>query len=299
MRFYENNKNQFMKKILWFIKVNKLRLGLIFTLFFLFLYVVIICKFIYDSKMQIELINIDLNNKSIEKEYLINEIVRLKTQQLPQEVEVEQEVIENITDQKKAVVNIIDNVSLNDGIPDSSLKKFVTSNISFNNRSYVPSNLVNISSEYVYDSKWWSQLLRSVANDALQAMAKQFFEDTWEKIVVVSAYRSYLYQKWIKDRGCPDNLCAKAGYSEHQSGLAVDLWEASTNHDWKINSKLQEYYKWLNENAHKYGFHNTYQKWLSIDWYEIEPWHWRYLWVEMATSLWNNNLTIAEYYKNN
>jgi LAS superfamily LD-carboxypeptidase LdcB len=33
-----------------------------------------------------------------------------------------------------------------------------------------------------------------------------------------------------------------------------------------------------------------------VDWYEIEPWHWRYLWVELATYLKNKDLTIAEFY---
>jgi LAS superfamily LD-carboxypeptidase LdcB len=42
--------------------------------------------------------------------------------------------------------------------------------------------------------------------------------------------------------------------------LAVDLWDASTNYDWQTSKKLQKYYKWLNENAHNFGFHNTYQK---------------------------------------
>jgi D-alanyl-D-alanine carboxypeptidase len=130
-------------------------------------------------------------------------------------------------------------------------------------------------------------------------MAKKFQEDKWEKMVIVSAYRSYQYQKWIKLRWCPDNLCAKAWYSEHQSWLAVDFWEASTNYKWKNNNRLKNYYEWLKNNASDFGFHNTYQKWLDIDWYEIEPWHWRYLWVELAKYLENENITFAEYYKKN
>ena len=93
----------------------------------------------------------------------------------------------------------------------------------------------------------------------------------------MSAYRSYLYQKGIKDRGCPDNLCAKAGYSEHQSGLAVDFFRASTQSDWNASARLSSYYSWLQKNAHTYGFHNTYQRGLEIDGYDIEPWHWRYV----------------------
>jgi D-alanyl-D-alanine carboxypeptidase len=56
-----------------------------------------------------------------------------------------------------------------------------------------------------------------------------------------------------------------------------------------------KYYLWLVKNSHLYGWHNTYQKWVAIDGYEIEPWHWRYLWVEFATYLYENNMTIAEY----
>ncbi|USN59532.1 MAG: D-alanyl-D-alanine carboxypeptidase family protein [Candidatus Peribacteria bacterium] len=64
----------------------------------------------------------------------------------------------------------------------------------------------------------------------------------------------------MKDRGCSDDLCAKAGYSEHQTGLAVDLWEASTDQEFLSQPKLQRYYDWLDTRAYLYGFTNTYQK---------------------------------------
>jgi LAS superfamily LD-carboxypeptidase LdcB len=47
--------------------------------------------------------------------------------------------------------------------------------------------------------------------------------------------------------------------------LAVDLWEATTNKIFMSNTELVKYYNWLDTNAHKYGFHNTYQKGLEID----------------------------------
>jgi len=59
--------------------------------------------------------------------------------------------------------------------------------------------------------------MRQEAAEYFEKMAQKFYEDTGEKIVVVSSYRSYAYQVGIKSRGCPDKLCAKAGYSEHQS----------------------------------------------------------------------------------
>jgi len=190
----------------------------------------------------------------------------------------------------------INNINLLDLETDNSIQKFVTSNNSFNYIWYIPENLVNIESEFIFDMKWWRQILRKQANIALQKMWKDFYKVFNKKISVISAYRSYNYQKGIKDRWCPDNLCAKAGYSEHQSGLSVDLWETTTNKQFLSNITYKKYFEWLNINAKNYGFHNTYQKWLEIDWYEIEPWHWRYLWVELSTYLNNNNLTIAEFY---
>lgn len=179
---------------------------------------------------------------------------------------------------------------------DSSLEKFVSSDISFNNFEYIPEDLVSISSEFIYDSKWWTQLLRKEAKDALDILAEKFYEEFAKKFNVVSAYRSYANQKRIKDNWCSDNFCAKAWYSEHQTWLVVDIFEASTEISWKNNPTLLKYFLWMKINAHKYWWHNTYQKWLATDTYEIEPWHWRYLGVDFATYLYENDLTIAEYY---
>ncbi|MDD3793818.1 MAG: alpha/beta fold hydrolase [Candidatus Gracilibacteria bacterium] len=179
---------------------------------------------------------------------------------------------------------------------DNSIQKFVTSNLSFTNKAYVPEDLVNIRGDYIYDAKGGTQKLRKEAKDALNLLAEAFYKHFNKKLSVVSAYRSYEYQVGIKAGGCPDNLCAKAGFSEHQSGLAIDLFAASSDSEWK-NSYLNNYYKWLYENAHLYGFHNTYQRGLKVDGYEVEPWHWRYVGVEFATYLHDNDLTFAEFYR--
>jgi D-alanyl-D-alanine carboxypeptidase len=115
-------------------------------------------------------------------------------------------------------------------------------------------------------------------------------------MVVVSSYRSYAYQAGIKARWCPDNLCAKAGYSEHQSWLTADLWSASSNAYWKSSSRLMWFYNWLVENAHLYWFSNSYQNGREVDGYEIEPWHWRYMWVKFASYLKQENMTFAQFY---
>ncbi len=250
----------------------------IFISFYFFIISIISFLFFLDYK--------DLENK-IEKQNLIgksydNELKILEEKQKKIELEKMQEEL------------FLKNLDFKS---DDSLQTFVTSNISFNNKSYIPKNLVNIRWNYIYDSKWWTQKLRIEAKDALVLLSEQFYNNFSKKIEIVSAYRSYEYQVWIKSRGCPDNLCAKAWFSEHQTGLAFDIFEASSDSEWKNNKTLMSYYKWLDENAHLYWFHNTYKRWLAIDWYDIELWHWRYLWVELATYLYENNLTLAEFYK--
>lgn len=182
-------------------------------------------------------------------------------------------------------------------IEDSSLQKFVNDKVSFNNLKYIPNDLVLLNWDYIVDKKLQQQA-RIEAVNSLIKMSQDFYDYFWEKIVVVSAYRSYDYQKWIKDRGCSDLFCAKAWYSEHQSGLALDFFEATSKEEFLSNSEYNNYYVWLKNNAHNYGFHNSYQNGREVDWYVVEPWHWRYLWVDFATYLHNNNQTFAEYYNN-
>ncbi len=180
---------------------------------------------------------------------------------------------------------------------DSSITKFVNNKKGFNNLSYKPRNLEKIIWDYIIDSKGNTQL-RMEANRQLQIMAKDFFDVFWKKMVVVSWYRGYEYQTLLKSMWCNDQYCAKAGHSEHQTWLAVDLWEATTEADFLSKQNFLKYFEWMNENAYKYGFHNTYQKWLEVDWYLVEPWHWRYVWVDLAKTLYENEYTFAEYLKN-
>jgi LAS superfamily LD-carboxypeptidase LdcB/pimeloyl-ACP methyl ester carboxylesterase len=178
---------------------------------------------------------------------------------------------------------------------DSSLTKYVDPEISFSEKSYIPESMLALKRDFIADAKW-NALMREQAATPFENLAEAFYEQFDEKILVVSSYRSYDYQAGIKARGCPDNLCAKAGHSEHQSWLTVDLWSASSNSYWKWNERLSGFYTWLSKNAHLYGFHNGYQNGPEIDGYEIEPWHWRYLWVKLATNLHEKDITFAEFY---
>lgn len=178
-------------------------------------------------------------------------------------------------------------------LADDDIQKFVGVGQPFDNIIYEPSDLVSL--------QWRSHIsaqarhtLRAEAVENLEKMANDFYWDFWTNIVIASAYRSYGYQKNSISESCKQSgRCAREWESEHQLWLAVDLWEA-TNEE-KFLSKYQKYYDWLHENAHLYGFHQSYQNWREIDGYYIEPWHWRYLGIWLATTLHEKGITFTQY----
>lgn len=178
-------------------------------------------------------------------------------------------------------------------LSDDNLKKFVWVNQPFYNISYEPVDLVWLQWRN-HISAQAKHTLRKKAADNLEKMANDFFSEFWKDIVIASAYRSYSYQKNSISESCKQSgWCAREWESEHQLWLAVDLWEASSES--KFLSKYQKYYDWLHENAHLYWFHQSYQNWREIDGYYIEPWHWRYLGVDLATKLREKDITFTQY----
>ena len=178
-------------------------------------------------------------------------------------------------------------------LSDDDIQKFVWVDKPFNNINYEPSDLVLLQ-WYSHISSQSKHTLRIEAADALEKMARDFYSEFWNNIVVASAYRSYGYQKNSISESCKQSWrCAREGESEHQLWLAVDLWEA-TNEE-KFLSKYQNYYNRLHENAHFYWFHQSYQNWREIDGYYIEPRHRRYLGTWLATKLHEKNITFTQY----
>ena len=121
-------------------------------------------------------------------------------------------------------------------------------------------------------------------------------------IIAVSTYRSYDYQKklfrhYVKTKGRKyAKMCsAKAGHSEHQTGLALDV--ASSNLDYDNFDKTKEF-KWMTNNSYKYGFILRYPKdKVNITKYKYEPWHYRYVGKRIAKIIYNNRITLEEYIK--
>lgn len=119
-------------------------------------------------------------------------------------------------------------------------------------------------------------------------------------IYASSGYRSYGDQKYIYDNYVrmdgmvkADTYSARAGYSEHQTGLAIDLNTVDMSFDGTGESN------WLKDNCWKYGFIIRYPKDKeNITGYMYEPWHIRYVGKELARVLYNNGnwLSLEEYY---
>ncbi len=117
-------------------------------------------------------------------------------------------------------------------------------------------------------------------------------------IKIVSAYRTEDYQRNLYSRykssygkEYADRYSAKPGYSEHQTGFAVDINSLYTSFE---NSAE---YAWLSENAHRFGFIERYKKGAEyITGYAYEPWHYRYVGVDAATEIHEKNITLEEYY---
>lgn len=167
--------------------------------------------------------------------------------------------------------------------------------------NYTPSNLVYPKVNCVISGKDNRNLMRREAATALEEMFNGARKDNIE-LYLNSAFRAYLTQKAVYDAGGEKNTnngeyIAKPGESEHQTGLAVDISSK------RVNYKLDEDFantregKWLQENSYKYGFILRYPKDKeAITGYNYEAWHYRYVGIELAKYLHENNVTLDEVY---
>ena len=166
--------------------------------------------------------------------------------------------------------------------------------------NYVPVDLIALST---LDKTLGAHLMRQEAANALVALKKVMEFETKEIVESVSGYRSYKTQRVVFNRYMDqygfDNAnrySAQPGHSEHQSGLAIDLRIRGFAMN-QFGSSAS--YQWLKVNAHKYGYIERYQKNESrLSGYIHEPWHWRYVGVELAMYLGENTLTLDEYWVN-
>jgi D-alanyl-D-alanine carboxypeptidase len=160
------------------------------------------------------------------------------------------------------------------------------SKVYFLNENYTPRELSPIDSKYLFTASKNLQI-----HDRVLPFLQHMLQDAALENIAIqvdSAYRSFATQATLKAGykvryGIGANsFSAEQGYSEHQLGTALDFTTPS------LNGALSGFdttpaYAWLQNNAYKYGFILSYPK--NNAYYVYEPWHWRFVGIELATKL--------------
>ena len=162
-------------------------------------------------------------------------------------------------------------------------------------KNFVPDNLVTISSE---DSVDEGIKLNGEAYRAFKQMKSDMNKEGLD-VLINEGYRSYSDQEELCDyyrNLYGDNYVSKyvalPGFSEHQTGLAIDLSSTST----RTFSNSKEY-KWMLDNSYRYGFILRYDSRLITETqFNSEPWHFRYVGSDISNYIHEHYMSYEEYY---
>lgn len=162
-------------------------------------------------------------------------------------------------------------------------------------KDFEPDDLVSIDEAYAADD---TQAGSRIAVNAFIKMYKAAKKDGYD-LVINSSYRSYEEQEEICNtyrelygENYVLNYVAMPGFSEHQTGLAFDIGSKNSN----VFAESKEY-EWIREQAHKYGFIQRFSsKYDAITGFRAEPWHYRYVGKEIATYIYEHDISLEEYY---
>ncbi len=146
--------------------------------------------------------------------------------------------------------------------------------------------------------------MRATAASALEQMFAGANQAGY-KLQVSTAYRGYTYQKTLYDgyvssvgQAAADQESARPGYSEHQTGWAVDIRSVSDTCSLEACFGTTPEGKWLASNAYQYGFLLRYPAdKVAITGYEYEPWHFRYIGADLSQELHKQHIeTLEEFF---
>jgi LAS superfamily LD-carboxypeptidase LdcB len=164
---------------------------------------------------------------------------------------------------------------------------------------YTPENLTV--SDWIYYAHGTSASVSKLESEATDALEEMFEAAEADGITLwgCSGYRSYsmqqsLYNSAVASLGEDQNDTAKPGYSEHQTGLAMDITWPAANGGLYEGMESHAEYAWLVENSWKYGWVLRYPKgYEAITGYTFEPWHYRYIGKELAAAYHESGLPHA------
>lgn len=164
------------------------------------------------------------------------------------------------------------------------------SKVYFLNEHYMPEKLKELPSKSVRNGNGDPEFIQRDVYPHLVDLLEDA-EDDKVPLLIVSAFRSFDEQKSLKGAysvtygSGANTFSADQGYSEHQLGTTVDFTTS------ELGGGLTGFentpaYTWLRENAHKYGFVLSYPP--NNAYYTFEPWHWRFVGIELARDLHND-----------
>ncbi len=165
---------------------------------------------------------------------------------------------------------------------------------------YIPSDLIDIS-----DSVKTFKII-CLKQDVAPFLKKMFddAEDEGINFAVTSGFRrpevqSLLYKALLFLKGEKAKYrVAEPLHSEHQLGTTIDLTEKSINYlgaDSKFDGTVGDL--WLKQNAYKYGFVLSYPRdKMFITGYDYEPWHYRFLGLEITKEIFDRDISVEEYF---
>ena len=204
-------------------------------------------------------------------------------------------------DNKQIIKNVNMNLDYEEYTHDIKTKNLNTNKILVNKyyyleENYEPDNLEPISKRYALSGM---ELVKE-AKDSFEAMAKDAEKENLS-IIAMSTYRSYNYQvkiynQYVKADGKEkvDTYSGRPEHSEHQTGLAVDVYNGKENY---TNFEKTNEFEWMKKNAYKYGFILRFPKDKEKETgYIYESWHYRYVGENIAKYIKENNISFEEYY---
>lgn len=168
---------------------------------------------------------------------------------------------------------------------------------------YEPEDLVEVNVEFTFNYKDEKRMLKKEAAQALEYMFKAAKEDGIE-LLGVSGYRSFSRQESIYNNNLltkgyehTNSYSARPGRSEHQTGWSIDISSESAQGDLIEEFIETREGQWVSKNSYKFGFIVRYPKGKEeVTGYSYEPWHVRYVGYDLAKYLYDNNITLDEYY---
>ena len=157
-------------------------------------------------------------------------------------------------------------------------------------------NIVNMSVRYAFSG-------RQIRQDVYYNFVDMAIDAKKEGLTLVanSTFRTYATQektynnyKTNKGSDYADSYAARPGHSEHQTGLAIDI---STLNSTSENFEDTEEFKWLQDNSYRYGFILRYPEGKEhLTGFDYESWHYRFVGLEVAKKIHEENITFDEYY---